>query len=287
MWVIFGLISAVLNSLGNIAAKSNTKYIDPVVVSWLWIVFSMPVLVLPALVFGFSKVDDIFWIAILARTILDTVAIILYVKSLKISDLSLTQPMLSLTPILIIPISYFIFSDTPSIVSIAGIVLVSLGIYLNNFEKGGNLVSPFKNILKDKGVFLMFIVSIFYAFTNTLHSLGIKHSDPFTYAAIGSIALSISLSLVVLFFRKTETVSAFRDMPILNLIKAGALEGMSFSFQLIGQSFTQASYIVAVKRTSILFSALLAKRSFGENIRNRILPILIILIGVFLVVLGS
>ena len=156
MWIIFGFISAFFDALLNINTKKNTKSIDSVVISWLWILCASPFLVLPALFLGFADTDRVFWIALSLRTILDTLGVILYVRALKESDISLSQPMLGLTPVFILFVSYFINGEVPSYLAVLGVMLISLGIYFNNKNKKGGFFEPILSIWKNKGTKLMF-----------------------------------------------------------------------------------------------------------------------------------
>ena len=287
MWIIFGLGSAIFNALSNINTKKNVGQIDVLVTAWLWIVCAIPIVFIPVLIKGFAETDKIFWIALFFRTILDSISTVLYVKALKNSDITLAQPLLALTPVLIIPISYFLYGDIPSILSGIGVLVVTSGIYLNNWTRKDSFLAPFRKIHKNKGSLIMLFVAIMYAITSSLHTLAIRHSDPFTYAAIGFLAIGMTLSVVVFFFRRKEVVFAFKTLPPIQLFKTGFFDGMAFISQMIGQGLTQASYLIAVKRTSIIFSALLAKKFLGEDIKNRILPIIVIVTGVIIIVLGN
>lgn len=285
MWIIFGFISAFFDALLNINTKKNTKSIDSVVISWLWILCASPFLVLPALFLGFADTDRVFWIALSLRTILDTLGVILYVRALKESDISLSQPMLGLTPVFILFVSYFINGEVPSYLAVLGVMLISLGIYFNNKNKKGGFFEPILSIWKNKGTKLMFLVSLIYAGTSSLHSLAIKHSDPFTYTAIGIPMIAFLLTIFVVCKKRKEVVFAFKTLPFFQLIKIGIYDAVAILSQMFGQSLTQASYLIGVKRSSIVLTAFLAKKEFGEEIKNRIIPICLIIIGIILIVL--
>ncbi len=55
------------------------------------------------------------------------------------------------------------------------------------------------------------------------------------------------------------------------------LESVVVLAQTTAYTFIYASYVVAIKRTSIVLSAILARLFFKEEIKDRIFPILIML----------
>ncbi len=287
MWIILGLISAFFNSFFNISVKKVSKNFDPVVLSWVWIIFSLPVIFIPSIFFGFSNTDNVFWVALSIRTILDTIAVVLYVRAFRFSDLTLAQPMLGLTPIFVVLTSYIIYGDVPSNLAFFGIVLVSIGIYLNNLSKDGKIFDPFIFIWKNKGVRYMTFVSIIWAITTSLHTLAIRHSDPYTYAAIGTCAIAFLLTCVVLLTKRSHIKEVFSNLSFFQIFKIGFFDSISNLSQLMGQGLTQASYLISMKRLSIIISAFLAKKYLNEDISNRILPISMVALGVILIIFGK
>ena len=287
MWILFGAISAFFDSLLNINAKKNTKKIDALVISWLWMLCASPIVIIPALVFGFAEIDFVFWQALAVRTVLDTIALILYVRALRDSQITLAQPMLGLTPVLVVFISYFLNGDIPTILAFIGILLVGSGIYLNNRPENSKVLDPFKLIWKNKGARQMTFVAILWACTSSLHTVAIAHSDAYTYVGIGIPVLAFVMTMIVLFTRRKETIFAFKTLPTTQLIKIGVFDGITLLAQMIGQGMVQAAYLISIKRLSMVISAFMAKKYFGEDISNRILPISMVAIGVILIILGK
>ena len=149
----------------------------------------------------------------------------------------------------------------------------------------GNILKPFLSIWRNRGTRLMALVAIIWSGTGSLHTLAIKHSDSFTYVAIGIPLIAFVLSVCVLLFRRNEAREAFNKLSIFQLIKIGLYDGFSLISQMIGQGLTQAVYLISLKRSSIIITAFLAKKEFGEKIKGRIFPIFLIVVGILLIVL--
>ncbi len=287
MWIILGFVSAIFNSLFNINVKKAAHKFDPIVLSWIWVVFALPVVVIPSIFFGLSSTDNVFWIALFVRTILDTLAVILYVKSFRSSDITLAQPMLGLTPVFVVFVSYILYGDIPSYLAFVGIIFVSFGIYLNNLPKNGRILDPFVFIWKNKGVRQMTLVSIIWSVSTSLHTLAIRHSDPYTYATIGTFAIALLLTFIVLITRRKKVKEVFSNLSFFQIFKIGFFDSIANLSQLVGQGLTQASYLISLKRLSIVITAFLAKKYLDEDISKRIFPIILIFTGAVLVILGK
>ncbi|MDP4038618.1 MAG: hypothetical protein Q8P54_01450 [bacterium] len=55
---------------------------------------------------------------------------------------------------------------------------------------------------------------------------------------------------------------------------------------MIAIGMTYAAYVIAIKRLSIVFSSLMGWYLFKENIKERLIPILLMVTGMFLITLS-
>jgi drug/metabolite transporter (DMT)-like permease len=67
------------------------------------------------------------------------------------------------------------------------------------------------------------------------------------------------------------------------LAPVGAFEAIAVLTQMMTQGLSLAAFAISLKRTSIIFSAILGQKYFGEKINDRIIPILIIVLGIILI----
>src|SRR5437879_6271435 len=120
MWIIFGLISAFSDDAKNVLAKHNAHHFDPLVITWAWVTYSL-IIVGPLMFFkGIPHLDGVFWTAFSVRIILDTISLILYVRALKNTDLSLSLPMLALTPLFLVLTDFIINHEFPKTLGLIG-----------------------------------------------------------------------------------------------------------------------------------------------------------------------
>ena len=287
MWLLLSLFTASFESFKNVVAKTGTSKFNPLIVTWAWLTFSLPIFLPVLLIVGIPPLDRVFWIAFSIRIVLDMAALILYMNSLKLAPLSLSQPMLAFSPIIILISSYFINGELPSSTGIGAIILILLGSYLLNFDRQSkNLWSPFKALTQNRGALMMFGVAVIWGINSSIHKLAINHSNPWFYGGFGALALAILFTPLAYFSSPKQFMSIFTKAGLKTLVPIGLLDGMAILPQWVAFSMTYAAYVIAVKRLSILFSSILGWYIFKENIKNRLLPILLMVVGVLILALS-
>lgn len=284
-WIPLALTSAIADAFENVAMKHSLTHFDPLIVSWLRVVYATLLIAPFMFLQGIPHVDQEFWLALLTRTILDSVAIVLYVRALKLTDMSLAVPMVALSPVFLVGLEFLVTGDFPSSVGFLGIIFVTLGAYLLNRKPGHSVLEPVREMFRDKGVFLMFSVAVIWSLTSLLHRIAIEHSNPMFYAGVGQIALLLAMTPIAVWWNRSGVLSALHPRRFLHAAPAGLFEGISFLAQIVAQSMTLASYVIAVKRSSIAISAFFGKLFFKEKIDGRVVPIALLLLGVFLITL--
>ena len=214
MWIAFSLLAAVLDAGKNSFAKHNTKQFDPIIVSWAWSTYSLVALIPLMFVRGIPELDGTFWLAILSRTVLDVMAVILYTRAIKQTDLSLCLPLLALTPVFIIFSGMVIAHEFPNALGIAGVCII--------------------------------------------------------------VAIAIAKN-------RQQFMTVIRPRVGYKLVPVGVTDGLMLVSQSLAQSIGLTALVIALKRTSIVFSSLLGAALFKEDIRGRIVPILVIVSGAMVI----
>jgi uncharacterized membrane protein len=218
--------------------------------------------------------------ALTAQGTIAVVASILYYKAIEASDLSITIPMLTFTPLFLLITSPLMLGEFPSPLGLWGILFIVTGSYVLNitqWHKG--YLAPLKMLVKEKGPRYMLAVAALFSIGANIDKIGVRHSSPLAWAAAVNTVLTIALGLVML--RKTSDVS--------RRIRAGwkylALLGIANAFALIANmaaiQLTLVSYLIAIKRLSVFITLLLGFVIFKEKgFRERF-------IGASLMVLGA
>ena len=74
--------------------------------------------------------DTGFILCALGSGVLLTLSRILYIEALSESDMSITIPMVSISPLFLLVLAALLLGEVPSIVGVLGVVLITSGTYL-------------------------------------------------------------------------------------------------------------------------------------------------------------
>ena len=109
-WVLLSLISAFTLATSDALTKKALTGNNEYLVAWCRLVFSVPLLLCLLILIPLPKLDIRFYKAFALALPLEIIAMVLYIKALRISPLSLTLPFLSLTPVFLILVSYLVLT---------------------------------------------------------------------------------------------------------------------------------------------------------------------------------
>lgn len=288
MWFLFSLSNALAESLKDAFGKFGAKKFDEYLAAWGQRFFALILLIPAALLWG-SRVmpDGIFWLATLGSVTINTATSILYMRALKESPLSLTTPVVALSPVFLLFTSPLINREHPSLLGITGVLISVCGVYFLNYSKRqGKILAPFNEIWRERGMRLMLFVAFLWSVSAPLDKVAVTHSDPFIYTAISNALLAIALFPFVI--TRMRIANIFRSGGNKNLFAIGVFSGLSIIFQMIAFSMTLVPYAIGVKRTSALFGVFWGKLFFSEtNLKERLSGALIILSGAILILLAT
>lgn len=289
LWLPLTLGSAFMLSLADALTKRELPRCGLVTAVWMRNLAAL-VFLLPALLFvDVPPLDRAFLYAVAAALPLEIAATVLYIRAIQLSPLSLTMPFLAMTPLYLLASSFVILGEAPSPQGAAGVALIAAGAYLLNVHalKEGGLLAPFRAIAREPGSLMMMAVALIYAFTSDLGKLAILHSSPVFFAVFYWALFSALLTPMALYLlrgrisARSAVTEARRFLPI------GFAQGSMVVLHMVAISLTQVSYMIAVKRTSLLFAAGFGWFMFGEkNIRERLLGASVMFAGLVLIVSG-
>jgi drug/metabolite transporter (DMT)-like permease len=281
--LITAILVAAADALSKKAAAKQSAYL----ISFSRWIFAIPILTLVTFQAKAPlsiSVETAIYVLILIP--LEILAMILYVKAIAQFDLSLTVPLLSLTPLFLLVTGYLFLGETITPVGIAGVLVLLFGIYIMNLSnlKEGLLV-PFKAVLTNRGSLLVIIVAIIYTITSTLGKKVVLLTGPAFFSFWYLLILSMSI-IPVIYFKGESPLHIFKNFRINLLI--GTLIGLASYGQFTAYGYAPIAYVIAVKRTSIVFSVLLGHLVFHEPaFGKRALGAGLAFIGVVLMMAGQ
>ena len=283
-WFIYALVCALsLATADALSKKALDDDSDPNIIAWVRIGYTAPFMIFIIPFIDIPKLDSVFFVATFLSLPLDIIAVLLYMKAIKVSPLSLTLPFLSLTPIFLIGTSYIILGEKPDKSGFLGVILVVIGSYLLNVHTvNRGFLEPFKAIAKETGSVLMIVVAFVFSLGACLGKIAVQHSDPIFFSVTYSLLLSLILFLIVSFKTKHVFSKAIaRPVPFLVI---GMCMATMMVTHLKAVSLIEVSYMISVKRLSILFGVIYGVILFKEtNIKERFLGAFVMVSGIILI----
>lgn len=283
-WLPTALLTAFSLSTGDALSKRALGETDDLVIVWVREGYSLPFLAAAFFFIDIPTLDRTFWLTLLLLLPLEITALILYVKAIRLSPLSLSVPFLALSPVFILFIAFFVLGETPTRGGVAGVFLIALGAYLLNAEasKFGPL-GPLKAITKEPGSMLMIAVAVIYSVTATLGKVAIEHSNPVFFGFFYPFILTLVLTVILL---KKGRIKGVVSRPA-TFLPIGLCNAVMVVSHFVALGMTQVAYLISVKRTSLVFSVLYGSLLFGEvNLRERLLGTVVMAAGVALIALS-
>ena len=283
-WFVYAFVCALsLATADALSKKALDDNIDSSIVAWVRTGYTLPFMAAIIPFIEKPELDSIFYMAMFLAVPLDIIALLLYMKAIKVSPLSLTLPFLSLTPVFLIGTSYIILGERPDKSGFIGIVLVVIGAYLLNVHTiSRGLLEPFKAIAKEQGSVLMIIVAFTFSIGACIGKIAVQHSNPIFFSVVYSFLLSLFLFLVIS-FRNKQFLSKVTSRPILFLL-IGILITIMIITHVKAINLVEVAYMVSVKRLSILFGVIYGVVFFKEtNIKERLLGATVMVSGIIMI----
>jgi drug/metabolite transporter (DMT)-like permease len=287
-WVYLSLICAFTLATSDALTKKALISGDEYLVAWFRLLFALPILIILFFFISAPRVDAIFWKAFALSLPLEIVALILYIKALRISPLSLTLPFLSLTPVFLILFSYLILGEKVSPRGATGILLLAAGSYtLNLHEMRSGILTPFKAIGREKGSVFMIVVAVIYSITSSLGKMAIEHSSPLFFGATYFIALTLLFSPIALIAGRDKE-NFIKGRRYRRLFFPGIFYSIMIVTHMLALSMTKVAYMISVKRTSLIMGVIYGYFLFSErNIRERLTGATLMFTGFVIIVTAS
>jgi drug/metabolite transporter (DMT)-like permease len=312
MWLLLAVITAAATAGRSASTKGamrgTDEYTTALVLSAVAALLLAPLVV----VRGLPPISAAFAWALLGSGAVNTLALVLIARAVHRSELSLVAPLLSFTPAFMLITSPLLLGEWPSVPGLLGLLAIVCGSYLLNLRhRSRGLLAPFRALLDDAGARLMLLVSFIFSLSATIDKVGVLASDPFTWGFSVQVFVALGVLPWALRARRrrrhaglvldphgvmvaaaraedepAEAGASPRGTPRL-LVLGGVLTGIAVVAQMTALTMTLAAYVIAVKRTSILFEVLLGRFVFGESgLRQRLLGVLVMIAGVLLITVG-
>ncbi|MDX2434041.1 MAG: DMT family transporter [Desulfobacterales bacterium] len=286
IWFFLSLAAALSIAARDVSIKSY-KDLQPREIAALELFWALPALIIGCVFVETPPLDQTFWWTFILSIPINIMAYVLYLNAIKISPISLSVPFLAFTPIFMILTGFWVLGETINLWGGFGTGLIVIGSYILHFKKNQlNFSAPFSAFIHEKGSWYMLIVAVLFAFAAVIGKKAILHSSPLFFSYSFFLVFNVLILMGLFVKGKNNWQKIIRNSP--KGLWLGSLLMIHISFHGLAISISTAVYMVAVKRSSILFSVLLSWLILKErDIHYRGLGTLIMFVGmIFITLLG-
>ena len=285
MAIVICMISGIFWAFFDLSRKITLKKISPFT---LLIIFSFVQLIIFSIWINFENYQINFVPYIFPGLLLIVISIIsafLFLKALSISELGLSIPLLSFSPLFSTILSSIILDENLQKLQYFGIGLIIFGTVIL-YSRSFSIPDIFKSltyIVKNKGARYMILVSLIWSLTPILDKICFKYSSMNIHGFIQSLGILIVLVMVNKegFFDNLQSIrESFFVICITMLIGT-----IATILQFFAISLTFVSIMESIKRSvGQVFSVILGTMYFDEKITyQKIFGIIILSLGVFVI----
>ncbi len=305
LWIFLALLGAITNATYFIIVKMYITSLDPKLLTGIGFTFGGCLLFLLSAVRGFPSIGPDFFAAVAITSFLNILGLSLIFKALSSSDLSLSVPMLSFTPAILIGTSYIILHEVPSMFGFAGICIIVSGSYvLNIAEEHEHYLDPIKAMMRNRGSWYMLIVAFLFAISINFDKIALLNSDPFFGMALTVTTIGVALLLICAYYRYAgrkrsqvhsssnadEAPQYVRAIPIQKFFLLTLLIGVFVAVEAasvnVALTLQIVPYVIAIKRLSIIFMVLYGTLVFSEgDIKKRVMGASLMVAGAIIILL--
>jgi drug/metabolite transporter (DMT)-like permease len=196
--------------------------------------------------------------------------------------------LLHVTPAFNTLTGYVVLGETITWAGFSGILLIVFGAWLLNVNSAQsgfwlNILTPFRAITRERGSRLMLIVAAIYSLTSVTSKGALLHVTPAFFGPFYFVILGAT-SLLLFASRDVSSWRALGRHPWAHLSIGVCMGGMVIA-HFYAIEHIEVAYMIAVKRTSLLFGMLYGAWLFKETglLKNMLAGVLMVL-GVFFIV---
>lgn len=293
LWLALASGTALCEALKDATGKQALKSLDEY--SVLLGFTSAGALLMAILMLATSGIPTLgpdFGLALLVGGGLNILAFTLYTKAIKVADLSLTVPLVTLTPLFLLVTSPLIVGEWPTRLDAIGVMLLIAGSYILNLKTHeGFTLAPLQALMTNSGSRMMLGVAFLWSITANFDKVGTLNSSSLFWgmSLFSTIAAGMVPFVIQRAWRQRKTLaignaqtypSAVRSQAPF-VILAGIFNAIGISLQFVALTMAPVAQVIAVKRMSALISVGFGYAIFGETgLRERLLGAAIMVSGV-------
>ena len=230
-----------------------------------------------------------YWLPALPTILCNAMANVLFLRALQLSDLSLSVPYLSLTPVFAMLTGWLVVGEIPTALGLTGVMIIGLGALVLNPGKSDNgRFQPIQTLLDEKGSLAMLGVAALWSIAVAFDKAAVSLSSPLAHA----MTLAVSGTIILEMWRRRTPSHAFvariRNGWRLVVVTAAVITA-GMLLQLAAYAFVEVAYVEAIKRSvGLIGSVAVGWLFFRErNLSQRLLGVSVMAVGVCFILFAT
>jgi drug/metabolite transporter (DMT)-like permease len=241
-----------------------------------------------------------YWLPALGTVLLNLVANFSFMQAVRLSPLSLTIPLLSLTPVCATLIAIPLLGERPGWANAVGILMVVVGAFWLSQSSGAPEQPPapgggsrppaasfWRSLRHEPGVPLMALTALLWSFTLPFDKLAVRQAGATLHGLVLTAAVGLGFLLVLALRGRLATLAQMRRVP--GLLALGvAVSVLALGLQLLALGGLWVAWVETLKRgVGSLAAVAMGRLAFGEAVTpGKVAAVLLMIAGVALLLLA-
>ncbi len=260
----------------------------PLPMTFLLVAAQLPLFFAWALIDGNWSVGAGYLLPGLGCIVFNLTANLTYMKSVKLSAMSATLPLLSLTPVFTTLAAMPLLAELPRPIQALGILIVVLGaLVLNADPDAGGLAGMWRGLLHEKGALWMVLTALLWSIAPPLDKIAMRHAAPAMHALIMVSGILVGLGIALAGQGRLGELGGLGRQSYKVLLASAVVSGVALFFQLLAIQMVLVGLVETVKRgIGAAMALILGRLVFGEELKNRHMAAVgLMIVGVWLVLM--
>jgi drug/metabolite transporter (DMT)-like permease len=281
------LLLVIASSLGwagfDLFRKLLVKEIPPVSLLFLLAAGSGALFAVWMVVDGVVRPDPGYWVPALAAVALNIAANLLLLQGMRIAPISVTVPLLSLTPAFATLLAIPLLGERPTWQGAAGILMVIAGAVWLHWQPRERPADP-ADTGAMKGALMVAATALCWSMTIPLDKMAVARAPAQFHGFFLNMGVAAGVLVVLLAQGRLGEVGRVRAVPGL-LILALVVSSAALALQLVALPHVYVGTVETLKRGIGNFMALISGRIFfGEAVTpGKLLAVVLMAVGVGLI----
>ncbi len=241
------------------------------------------VFLVPVLFFTRYPSDWSFLLWVLLASIIYSNTFVIYVRSLTMGEASLVGPLYNFNIFFLLILTSIFLDEKITWLKFSGIALLFYGTSFLNRQS--NPLKSIRYLFKDRASQLMILCSFLMAFGRTIDGYAVQSVSPLFYSFCLYAGISLFLGIYLSLRRRwSYTIDLLKKKPGPASIAAFI---NAYSYLMLVIAFTRIDVSIAepASMLSMIVTVVLAHYIFGEKIRERLVAVIIMIAGAWLLTL--